>query len=375
MEKEYSSVIKKIVKFISLLIFLYFFLLSISLLSASFKIFGKQFAEELIRTTANPFVGLFIGILATSIIQSSSTTTSMVVCLVAAGSLTIRNAIPIVMGANIGTTVTNTLVAIGHMPRKEEFRRAFAGSTIHDLFNIICVIILFPLELSTRYLERTAGFIADKVGHLGGVEITSPIKAIVKPGVHLIKGFFVDFLSIPVKVSGILMLIFAIFLLFFSLIYIVKITRSSVIKRSELIFNKILGKTGLIGLIMGCIFTAIVQSSSITTSLLVPMVAAGIVTIEQTFPIVLGANLGTTVTAILAALTGNIAALTIAFAHLIFNLTGIIIIYPIKTIRNIPLRIARFLAEKSAQRRIFAIIYVLVVFFLIPGILIFLSRR
>ncbi|MBL7130433.1 MAG: Na/Pi symporter [Candidatus Omnitrophica bacterium] len=374
MEKEYSSVIKKIVKFISLLIFLYFFLLSISLLSASFKIFGKQFAEELIRTTANPFVGLFIGILATSIIQSSSTTTSMVVCLVAAGSLTIRNAIPIVMGANIGTTVTNTLVAIGHMPRKEEFRRAFSGSTIHDLFNIICVIILFPIELSTRYLERTASFLANKVSHIGSVEITSPIKVIVKPGVHLIKGFFVDFLSIPVKISGVLMLIFAIFLLFFSLIYIVKITRSSVIKRSELIFNKILGKTGLIALIMGCLFTAIVQSSSITTSLLVPMVASGIVNIEQTFPIVLGANLGTTVTAILAALTGNIAALTIAFAHLIFNVTGIIIIYPIKAIRNIPLRIAKFLGEKSAERRIFAIIYVLVVFFLIPGILIFLSR-
>jgi len=298
----------------------------------------------------------------------------MVVSLVAAGSLTIRNAIPILMGANIGTTVTNTLVAIGHMPRKEEFRRAFTGSTIHDLFNIICVIILFPIELSTRYLERTASFIATQVSHIGSVEITSPVKAAVKPAVHLIRGFFVDFLSMPVKVCGILMLISAIFLLFVSLFYIVKIARSSVIKRSELIFDKILGKTAIIGLIMGCIFTAIVQSSSITTSLMVPMVAAGIVNIEQTFPIVLGANVGTTVTAILAALTGNVAALTIAFAHFVFNITGIILIYPIKAIRNIPLRLARFLGEKSAERRIIAVIYVLFVFFFIPGILIFLSK-
>ena len=376
MEPNYPRVItRKVLKFIFLLLFLYFFLLSISLLSASFKIFGKGFAEELIKTTSNPFVALFIGILATSIIQSSSTTTSIVVGLVAAGSLTIRNAIPIVMGANIGTTVTNTLVAIGHMPRKEEFRRAFSGSTIHDLFNILCVLILFPLELSTRYLERTATFMAEKFAHIGSLEITSPVKALVQPGVHFVKSFLIDFLSMPLRVGGIVMLGFAIFLLFFALFYIVKIARSSVIKRSELIFDKILGKTGLIGLVMGCLFTAIVQSSSITTSLMVPMVAAGIVNIEQTFPIVLGANLGTTVTAILAALTGNVAALTIAFAHFVFNVTGIIIVYPIKAIRNIPLKIAKFLAEKSAERRIFALIYVLVVFFAIPGILIFLTRR
>ncbi|MBU1147316.1 MAG: Na/Pi symporter [Candidatus Omnitrophica bacterium] len=116
--------------------FLYLFLVSIGLLGEAFKGFGKEFAENLLRMTSNPFVSLFIGILATSLMQSSSTTTSIVVGMVASGTITVGNAIPIIMGANIGTTVTNTLVSIGHITRREEFKRAIAGATVHDFFNL-----------------------------------------------------------------------------------------------------------------------------------------------------------------------------------------------------------------------------------------------
>ena len=119
------------------LFFLYLFLVSIGLMSHSFKGFGQSFAENLIQTTSNPFIGLAVGILVTSIIQSSSTTTSMVVAFASSGTLTIQNAIPIIMGANIGTAVTSTIVALGHITRKEEFRRAFAGGTLHDTFKVI----------------------------------------------------------------------------------------------------------------------------------------------------------------------------------------------------------------------------------------------
>ena len=81
--------------------------------------------------TSNPLVGLFTGILATTLAQSSSTITSIAVGLVASRALTIEGAIPVVMGANIGTSVTNTLVSMGHITRKEEFRRALAGATVH----------------------------------------------------------------------------------------------------------------------------------------------------------------------------------------------------------------------------------------------------
>jgi sodium-dependent phosphate cotransporter len=138
---------------------LFAFFLGLDLMGLSFKLFGKGFAEMLIERTANPFVGLLVGILATSLVQSSSTTTSMTVGLVAAGALTIDGAIPIIMGANIGTSVTNTLVSMAQITRREEFRRAFAGATLHDFFNLLTVLILFPLELSFHVLRRSASYL------------------------------------------------------------------------------------------------------------------------------------------------------------------------------------------------------------------------
>ncbi|RKZ27664.1 hypothetical protein DRQ26_02690, partial [bacterium] len=108
-------------KVILLVLFVYIFLVSIELLGGSFKLMGEGFAHQLLHTTSNPFIGLLMGIIATSLVQSSSVTTSIVVSMVAGGTLTIRHAIPIVMGANIGTTVTNTMVSMGHITRPVEF--------------------------------------------------------------------------------------------------------------------------------------------------------------------------------------------------------------------------------------------------------------
>jgi sodium-dependent phosphate cotransporter len=118
--------------------------------------FGSGLAETLIATTTNPLVGLFIGILATSIIQSSSSTTSIVVGLVAGGALNVANAIPIVMGANIGTSVTNLLVSLTQIRRDLEFRRALSAAIVHDFFNILAVIVIFPLQYFTNFLGRSS---------------------------------------------------------------------------------------------------------------------------------------------------------------------------------------------------------------------------
>lgn len=369
-----KDIIRKIGKIVTILALLYLFLVSISLLSASFKIFGKDFANMLIQTTSNPFVGLFIGILATSLIQSSSTTTSMIVGFVASGALTIENAIPMVMGANIGTTVTNTLVSLGHITRKEEFKRAMSCSSVHDLFNIFTVIILLPIELTTGYLRRSAGFLANAFRQYGGVNIMSPLKAIIKPMIHFIEYIFRDLFGLPSVMTGIIMLMLALVLLLTALFFIVKIMKSSTAKRAEIIFDKILGRSGVIGIFMGLIFTAIVQSSSVTTSILVPIVASGITTVETIFPITMGANLGTTVTAILAALTGNIAGITIAFAHLIFNITGVIIVYNIGVVRRGIILTAKKLAAICTERRVLAFVYVLGIFYILPTSLILISK-
>jgi sodium-dependent phosphate cotransporter len=299
----------------------------------------------------------------------------MVVAFVAAGALSVRAAVPIIMGANIGTTVTNTLVALGHITRKEEFKRALSGSTIHDFFNILTVLILFPIEMATHYLEKAGLFLSSIFCDMGGLKFTSPIKFIVKPAVHFIDGLIKRvFPASSAAAVNIIALVIAIILLFAALYNIVRIMRSLAVRKADMVFGRIIGKSALLSICMGMLFTAIVQSSSITTSILVPLVAAGVLEIEQSFPIVLGANIGTTVTAIFASLTGNVAGITVAFVHLVFNLTGIIIIYPLARLRAIPLKAARFIAERCAERRAFAILYALGMFYMLPIALILLSK-
>lgn len=362
-------------KFVLVLFFVYLFLVSISLMGVAFKGFGKGFSENLLKTTSNPFIGLFIGILATSIIQSSSTTTSIIVGMVASGVMTISNAIPIIMGANIGTTVTNTFVSLGHITRREEFKRAIAGATVHDFFNITCVTIMFPLELATGFLHKIAAAFARLFVNCGGVQCTSPIKLATQPVISFIESLFIDVFRLTPRTGYILILAASIILLFLSLCYIVRLMKSIVMERTEVVLNNVLERRGVIAIFAGLIFTAIIQSSSITTSLLVPLIGTGILTVEGAFPIVLGANVGTTTTALLASLaTGNVSALTIAFVHFLFNVFGVVFIYPIKPLRRLPIRLAKGLGGLAFKKRRYALLYSASVFFLIPIILILISK-
>ena len=340
----------------------------------SFKGFGRGFAENLIQTTSNPFVGLFVGIFTTSIIQSSSVTTSMVVAFVASGVLTINNAIPIVMGANIGTTVTSIIVALGHITRKEEFRRALAGATLNDFFKLIVVIFLLPLELFTGILQKTAGHMAQLFCNIGGIKITSPVKLITKPPINFIDQLLTTQLSLPPKIASSIMLLIAVTVLFFSLFYMVKIMKSLMLGRANQILDRAIAGRSLIAMLTGMVFTATIQSSSVTTSLLVPLVAAGILSVENAFPITLGADIGTTITAMLAALAGNIAGITVAFVHFLFNVIGILIVYPCQATRKIPIKMAKAFADKCADYKQYAIFFVLGTFYLIPGLIILIYR-
>ncbi len=346
---------------------LYLFLVSIGMMGASFKLFGKGFAEQLVATTANPLVGLFVGILATTLVQSSSTTTSITVGIVAVGRLTIENAVPIVMGANVGTSVTNTLVSMGHITRREEFRRALAGATVHDFFNLIVVAVLLPLELATGYLKHFASAVSQMFVGVGGMKLANPLKTIVKPSVNLM----VDLLA----ENPTLILIVSLVLMYLALKFLVDLARGIVVRRAERFLHRYLFGAPALAMLFGLVLTIMVQSSSITTSLVIPLVGAGILTVEAIFPYTLGANVGTTVTAMLAALsTANIAAITIAFVHLFFNLSGIALVYPVRFIRLIPVKLAHMLADLTSRSRGLAIVYILVVFYGIPALVILFWR-
>ncbi len=346
-----------------LLLLLYLFFLSISLMGASFKFFGNEFAERLLATTANPFVGLFIGVLATSVVQSSSTITAMTVGLVAGGALDVQAAIPIIIGSNVGTSVTNTLVSVGHISRPSEFKRAFAAATVHDFFNLILVMVLFPLQLMTNALGLASAFLTEALKESGGAQWVNPIKTIVDPGVRLIGQWTSE--------SGGFMLLIAGVLLFVSLRYLVVVLKSLVIGKIESFFDQMLFKTAPRALFLGVMVTVAVQSSSITTSLVVPLAGAGILSLTRIFPFTLGANVGTTITAILASLVAvNPAAVTVAFAHLLVNVFGVLLIWPI---RSVPISMAETLADWSMKSRLVPLAYVGTTFFLVPLSLIYFA--
>jgi len=356
-----SSTRAKILKTLQIVATVYFFLLSIKLLGHSFQMFGEGFAESMIQMTSDPFAGLIIGIVATSVIQSSSTTTSIVVGLVAGNALSLANAIPIIMGANIGTTVTNTLVSMGHISNRIEFRRAFSAGVIHDLFNVCSVLVLFPLELKFHFIARSALKMETLFAGAGGMKMFNPLKFVLNPVISL-----VDKLISPLPYAPLILMILSLVLLFAALTYLVRTIRSLMLSKLELIINDYLFRNDFLGFFLGILMTAIVQSSSVTTSLIIPLAGAGLISLRQIFPYTLGANIGTTVTAILAALaTGSEVAVTVAFSHLCFNIFGIFIFYPL---RKIPIGLASFIGNKAGKstRNLIIFVCIYLMLYIIP---------
>ncbi|MCK5477238.1 MAG: Na/Pi symporter [Candidatus Aenigmarchaeota archaeon] len=356
---------KKIAKNIGLsLIFIYFFLLSIKLMSTSFKMFGGDFAESIVLFTSNPFVALFIGILATSMVQSSSFVTSIVVGLVASGCLTLTGAIPIVLGANIGTTITNAIVSITHISKKKEFKHAFEAAILHDIHNTIAVLIFFPLEITFHFLEKSSLFIINlffkSPDIASNLAFSSPLNFILHPSV----AFFTHIL-----VNPIILAIVSLAMLFASMGCFVNILKPLAKTEFREILHKSIFKSPKRSFIFGVCLTAIIQSSSVTTSLIVPFVGTGMLSLEAIYPYLIGANIGTTITALLAALAlGSSAALAVAMTHCLFNVFSSMLIYPI---RSIPIFISRKIGDTALTSRIIPLIYVITIFFLIPFLIIF----
>ena len=356
-----------LVRALLVVVLLYLFLTGVELLSGGFKTMGKDFVDGLFEGVSNPLGGLFVGLLATVLVQSSSVSTSVIVGLVASGVVGADDAVPMIMGANLGTTVTNTLASLGHVRRRLEFRRAFAAATVHDFFNILAVAVFLPIELATGYLSETASWITERVLGISGTSFKSPLKEVVKMPAGWVKDLLAD-LGVQGNWKGGLMIGIGLAFIFFSLAYITVNMRLLVVERVEAAINRALGAgSGMVAILIGAIITISVQSSSITTSVLVPLAASGLLTLENIYPVTLGANVGTTVTALLASLaTGNPAAVTVAIVHTLFNISGIIVFYPIQALRRLPIRLASGLADIAAERRRIAIAYAVGMFIVLP---------
>jgi len=357
----------------------YLLLAAVSVIGNGFKIASGGAAAQLFEFATNPVIALMIGIVATATIQSSSTVTSIIVGLVA-GGLPIAMAIPMVMGANIGTSLTSTIVSLGHVRDGEEFKRAFSAATVHDSFNVFAVVLLLPIELLFHPLENISLWLAGLVSgdavmadvSVSGFNVISyaitPVVDMIMFSSSLLQG----------ALQGIVLIVIGVGIILFVVHSIGKILKKLMTGRALEIMNTAVGRGPISGIGAGSLITILVQSSSTTTALIVPMAGSGVMTMKQVYPFTLGGNIGTTVTALLAAtaITGPTAilALQIALLHFLFNVFAILIIFCIPLLRNIPPTIAEKMADMTQKNKWFVGAYILSMFFIFPLIALGISR-
>jgi len=489
---------------------LYVFLVGLELLGDGFKCLGGRGAGGMFEAISNPIAGLMTGILATVLVQSSSTSTSIVVGLVGAEQITVKTGIPIIMGANIGTSVTNTLVSMGQSGDRVTLQRAFSGATVHDMFNMLTVLTLLPIEVIFGAIEGEGGplFWITKVfadvamenGEKGDdpLKDKSPTKIVTSPLAKAVisnNKYIINALSLGapaalastwvnvtegcaplsarrlgaerdldeessrallsrrlddvdcsrfycvvkdldknlkkidekaykkelVKCSGyiaeadeercghdtcymnagafytehvdekqiikggftegagdvgggIIALIFALLFLSGGLVGLCKLLKILLMGTAKKYIIKATKMNDYVAILIGVVITVIVQSSSVTTSALTPLCGIGVLPLAKMLPMTLGANIGTTATALIA----SIAAFThdavhIALCHLFFNIIGILIWFPVPIMRRLPLGAARLLGLYASHYRAFPAVYVLIAFVAVPGVLLGVS--
>ncbi|QXC39872.1 Na/Pi cotransporter family protein [Aeromonas jandaei] len=371
--QQQQSATRALFNWMSVIALVYLILVAVGAVSHGFKGFsgGAEGAAQIFAFANNPFVALLLGILATALVQSSSTVTSVIVGLVA-GGLPIGMAIPMVMGANLGTTITNTIVSLGHVRDRTEFRRAFAAATVHDFFNLLAVVIFLPLELMFGLLQHSAEWLANMlVGSanmsMKGMDFMKPLTA---PAQQLIDSA-VSFL--PGKGAAIATIVIGILLILASVTYLGKVLQKVLVGRAKEVLHKALGRGPLSGITSGALVTIMVQSSSTTTSLMIPLAGGGVFSTRQLYPFTLGANIGTTITALLAATAisgaGAQLALTIALVHVLFNVFAVVFIYGLPFLRDLPVRAAEGLARVGSENKLLALGYVAGLFFALPALM------
>lgn len=403
--------------------FLYFFILGLEILGDGAQVVTGCAAGALFGDDMNPVSGLMIGIICTVFLQSSSTTTSIIVTLVGAGAISVNQGIYMVMGSNIGTSVTNTIVAMGQMGDGDQLERAFAGATVHDMFNFLSVAILFPLELITGYLNHLTEACVKNAQTGESEKAASPIAIIIGPLVEpfilvnksvtkeIAQGAVCDdfyptvceFPENPTKdtcstigligcpkdgdkpcpalfqagatysddlMAGLTAFVLGIIILFICLGGLVTVLKKLLLGGSTRVIYKATDINGYLAMILGALITMAVQSSSITTSTLTPLVGLGLIRLEQMFPLTLGANIGTCITSLLAAFVADgTDALQVALAHLFFNMSGILIWYPIPFMRRVPLHMARQMGKATRLWKGFPILYIVMMFVIVPLLL------
>uniref|UniRef100_A0A8C3X1I1 Solute carrier family 34 member 3 n=1 Tax=Catagonus wagneri TaxID=51154 RepID=A0A8C3X1I1_9CETA len=423
---------------------LYIFICSLDILSSAFQLLGSKVTGDIFKgnvVLANPVAGMVIGVLVTVLVQSSSTSSSIVVSMVAAKLLTVRASVPIIMGVNVGTSITSTLVSMAQSGDRDEFRRAFGGSAVHGIFNWLTVLVLLPLESAAALLERLSALILGVTSLQPGAHAPDILKVLTRPLTNLIVQLDADAIAgsatgnttytsvikkwcgpraqptvgnsshcglaggcggpgsernssaaeelLPCRhlfagtvltdlAVGFILLAASLLVLCTCLVLIVKLLNSVLRGRIAQAVRTVLNAdfpfpfswlSGYLAILVGAGLTFVLQSSSVFTSAIVPLIGVGVISLDRAYPLLLGSNIGTTTTALLAALASPadtlLSAVQVALIHFFFNLIGILLWYVLPILR-LPIPLAKHFGDLTARYRWVAVAYLLLGFLLLP---------
>ncbi|GMF25354.1 unnamed protein product [Phytophthora lilii] len=297
---------------------LYFFMVAVKFIGDGFTLALGCDTKGAFDFADNPVAGLMIGTIATALLHSSGTVTSIVVALVGSGGMTIRQGVYVIMGANIGTCITCIMVAFGQVGDRARFQRAMAAATVHDMYNLWSVFVLFPLEVLFHPLEELSIAMSNAKTDSGAFK--SPVDAIVnpltqellvvdkdaiydvatgdvvcEPGQSFVTSGAFEGSSMSDGSIGAITVVIGFCILVCSLLTLVKMLAKVFMGPTKRLISKLLNYNGYINILVGTMITFCVHSSTVVTSTLTPLAGLGVITLEQVYPLVIGANLGTTV--------------------------------------------------------------------------------
>ncbi|VDO42114.1 unnamed protein product [Haemonchus placei] len=401
-------------------IILFLYICSLSNLSTAFSLLGSRGLGKAIKASPlinDPVSAVVVGMMATVVLQSATTTTNVLVGMIAADMLTVHDAIPVMMGSELGGTLVNAIVSLAYSGKPEEFRRAFAAATLGDVFNVCCIFIILPMELATGFIEKLSWIIVDPLIAEQGISLktldllTDPVnrmilevnepelrnatidddffppdhsfvlRCVFKNGSRLYncpyKHIFA-YTSLSDSLIGWIVLVFSIAVLVLVLQTLLKGPSAKYVR--GLLAKECPGRwkccTSYTVMLVGLIIT-LIQSNNIFSSALTPLVGSCVITLGQMYPLILGANIGGSFSAVLAALTADGSrfekTLQMAVCQVLYNVIGTFMFFLVPWTRTLPIYLARRLGEITDQYRWFIVVFILLFFVLIPAIVVGLT--
>ncbi|MDP7207811.1 MAG: hypothetical protein QGH14_04445 [Candidatus Bathyarchaeota archaeon] len=381
------------VRLLIVLVFgIFLFISSLEGVKSGFKLIFFEWQKSILTMITDntaPLTGLAIGILSTALVQSSSAVIAATMVsmsgMVASGLPMVdamRFGVPMVLGANIGTTVTNTIVIFGvrRGMTMNEFGDTIPGVIVDDVYEALTIGIFFILEMTTGAISKTTLRIGEYLSSSLGLKavLASFDKTIIdivikEPLINPLKNLIVDFTG--QRIGGVVLFVFWFLTIIFSMGLITKglenLIQTDWEEKIKMAFN-----SPARSFFTGFSITWLVGSSSIGTSLIIPLLATKVVDLKKAYPYLCGCNMGTTVdlSQIYGYLAGGMVGVMLGLAHVMLNIVALLL-WLVSPLRFVPVRIAEWIGaiiQTNENAAIRLVIWVIVLFFLLPIVLIYI---